>query len=436
MAQHRVPVLRSQRGALVAGAVLVLAVGSAIGVLSAGYPDLVVPIALGVLVAGIAAVDLALLPVLAIPSTLIVARVGGILSVSDLVLAGATIVALLMLRGRGAMSIQPLLWAGGTYLALVIPTLVLNPYGANVVEWIHEIFLVLGSIIVGFIVGREGKARLALSIYAIVCSIIGILAVGVALTNGFQPVYLGDLHKNMVGGMLAAALVIAFARPLWLGWSRRWAYTAVALCGLGILASQSRQGMIGALVGVLIVSLRPRIHGGRRGKFIWFLAIPVVAFIVYQVNGQLASGNQFNSAHQRLAWFDQSIAIWQTSPVFGVGLRWWYTSRFGDGFQPPNAEFEVLTTAGIVGLVGFFAMFAAAAWMLAKLDPIYGTVGLAVIATRFAQAQFDLYWVAGQASLLWIVAGICYGVQAYDKARASDPGAPVTALAHNGSRFR
>jgi hypothetical protein len=238
----------------------------------------------------------------------------------------------------------------------------------------------------------------------------------------FEPVYLGDLHKNTTGGMLAVAAVIAAARPVWLGWSRRWAYTAVALCSIGIFAAQSRQGLVAAVVGLLIINLRPRVRGGRRGKLIWLVAVPVVIFVIGEVNTELASGNQFNSAYQRLTWFAQSVSIWEKSPVFGVGLRWWYTDRFGVNFQPPNAEFELLTTAGIVGLLGFFAMFLAAAWMLAKIDPVYGTVGLAVIATRFTQAQFDLYWVAGQASLLWIVAGICFGVLARDRALGVERG--------------
>ena len=34
-------------------------------------------------------------------------------------------------------------------------------------------------------------------------------------------------------------------------------------------------------------------------------------------------------------------------PVFGAGLRWWYTDRFPVRFQPPNAEIEVLTSAGV-----------------------------------------------------------------------------------------
>lgn len=425
--------------ALVGVALLVVGVGVAVGAVSARAESLAFPLAVLVLLVGVSFIDLSIVPVLALPATLVTERVAGVLSASDLVLAAATCVALLMLRGRGAIAVQPLLWAGGVYLALAIPTLILNRYAANLVEWLHEVVLVLGSMIVGFVVGREGRARLALSIYLLICLAVGIAAVftasvGFAQTGVFAPVYLGGLHKNTIGGALAVAVVIFFARPHWIGWSRRLAYGAALICGLGILASQSRQGLVAVMVGVLIVTLRPIARGARRGRLLWLLYLPGAAFILVQIQEQLASGDEFNSAYQRLAWFTRSIEIWQESPIFGVGLRWWYdTGRFVDGFQPPNAELEVLTTVGVVGLVGFLLMFAAASWGLARLDPVYGTLGLAVVATRFVQAQFDLYWVAGQASFLWIVAGICYGVMVRERDGAAIGGGLV---ALPGRRYR
>jgi O-antigen ligase len=278
---------------------------------------------------------------------------------------------------------------------------------------------------VGFVIGRENRARAALTLYVVSCVGIGIAAMAVTVmsflqTGQFEPAYLPDLQKNTTGGMLAVAAVIAFARPVWLRWSAGWSWLAVIVCLVGVLAAQSRQGLIGAVAGILIVSLRARPQTGRRVKIVWLAAIPAVVYVLGLVTEQFESGNQFNSAYQRVAWFEQSMEIWQKSPIFGVGMRWWYTDRFTanfDLFQPPNAELEVLTEVGVFGLIGFLAMFAVAGWFLWKMDPVYGTVGFAVVATRFVQGQFDIYWVAGQASLLWIVAGICYGVQELERAR-------------------
>jgi len=418
---------------LVVGVTLAVVVGVALGVLSVNSSLLALAVGIVVLLAGVAACDYTIVPVLAVPATLVLARVGGAFSASDVVLAMASVVSLLALRGRGAFVLRPLIWAGVFYLATAIPTQILNAYSANAVEWVHEVFLVLGSLIVGFVIGRADRARLALTLYALGCCGIGAVAIFVSLTTflhtrEFQPVYLSDLNKNTIGGMLGAAAVIAFSRPIWLRWSTRSSWLVVVICSLGVVAAQSRQGLVGEIVGILIVSIRKLPQTGRRVRIVWLAAIPGVARVISELTAQLASNNQFNSAHQRVDWYSQAFQIWEKSPVFGVGMRWWYTDRFAgqfQSFQPPNAELEVLTTVGIFGLIGFLTLFAVAGWYLWKMDPVYGTVGFAVVAMRFTQAQFDLYWVAGQASLLWIVAGICYGVQALDDDRRAN-GLPLS----------
>lgn len=398
----------------------VVCVGAAVGLVAAAQTSFAIPVALGLLLLGIASIDLALVPIISVAATLLLMRVGDFISASDAVLGAATLIALFLVRGRGIGTMRPLLYAGSVYLILAIPTLVWRPFTDNFVEWVHEAVLVLGAMVVGFAIGREGKAKPALTLYIVACSVIGVIAALMSLMWLFQfgsfiPVYLGVLHKNAIGGMLASALVIAYARPPWLGWSRGWSMVAITACGVGIAASQSRQGIVAAGVGMLIVGLRPLVAGMRRPKLIWFVAIAVAILVALNVNQQLNSDNPYNSANARLTWYAQALEVWRQSPIFGNGLRWWYTEEYQGSLQPPNAELEVLSSVGIVGLIGFLAMFLFAAIALAKLPPVYGTVGLAVVAARFAQAQFDLYWVASAASLLWIVAGICYGVMEKDR---------------------
>lgn len=398
------------------GVVTVGVLGLGAGLIATSEPDLAIPAALVVLLIGVAAIDMSLVLVLAVPATMAVVRVGP-MSLSDLVLGGCTIIALLMLRGKGAGSLRPLVWSGVCYLALTTPQLILNRYVANYVEWAHEIVLVLGSLIVGFVVGRQGHARLALGIYVALCWYIGVAAILTSLSNGFAPVYLGILHKNTIGAILMIGAIIGFANPPWLNWRPWFGYATFAVCGVGTLAAQSRQALVGALIGVLIVGLRPRFHNGKRSRWMGLVIIPAAYFVFAAVQEQLESSDRFNSSNQRLAWYGDSLEVWKMSPIFGVGHRWWVTGHTGySGFQPPNVELEVLTTVGLLGLVGFLAMFGGAAWNLAKMNPVYGTLALAVVVGRFAQAQFDIFWVAGHASILWIIAGICYGVQARDEA--------------------
>lgn len=399
--------------------IAVLVVGVGIGVMSGGvaeYGDYAVLAALAVLAVGVAVAAPKLLIALALPSTLLMARVGGILSISDFVLALATVLSFTVIKGRDLLPMRALMWAGVAYIAASLPAVILNPYSANVVEWVHEVVLILGSMVVGFTIGRSGQAALSAGIYTIACVGIAIAATvaGVyqlATEGSFGPVYLPELHKNTIGGALAVAIVLLYARPAWFRWPRLLSWVAIGACVVGIAASGSRQGMVGAVVGLLVVALRRNPETGRIRVVPWLAAIPIAIAVFTLVDDQLAEDNQFNSAYQRLDWYAQTVEIWRESPVFGVGLRWWYTGQYA-AFQPPNAELEVLSSVGVVGLIGFLVMFLVAAIALWRLDPAYGTVGVAVVATRFTQGQFDLYWVAGQASLLWIVAGICYGAVA------------------------
>lgn len=402
-------------GATILGIAVLLVLGAAMGLASAQLPDYALFLALGVLLIAVAAIDLSLVPVLAVPAVFAVQRIGP-MSGSDFLLGIAVVVSLVLIRGRGVITMQPLLWSGAFYVALTAPQLILNRYAENYIEWAHELVLVLGAMIVGFVIGREGHARLALGIFVGICVAIGATAGVVAVGNGFQPVYLGAWHKNAIGAFLMIGLVIAFANPPWLEWPRWVAWTAFALCGVGMAAAQSRQAIVGGLIGIFIVGLRPRFHNGKRSRWMWLILIPAGWFVYQEVSSQLASDNDFSSAAQRITWYGESIVVWLQSPIFGVGHRWWTTWHTGHGgFQPPNAELEVLTTVGVIGLIGFLGMFAGALWALARMNPVYGTLGLAVVAAKLTQSQFDLYWVAGHASILWIIAGICYGIQERDR---------------------
>lgn len=147
-------------------------------------------------------------------------------------------------------------------------------------------------------------------------------------------------------------------------------------------------------------------------------------------SAQLTDGNEFNSANQRLAWYADSLRLWQDQPFFGAGLRWWTTGRTSYGFQPPNAELEVLTSAGAVGLVGFLVLFVGVLVVLWRANPAYGTLAFCVVLGRFVQGQLDFFWVAAQVPMPFVVAGICVGALA----RAEEHGDPLAdALATAGA---
>jgi O-antigen ligase len=365
------------------------------------------------------------------PAITIVNRVdaGGVsLSISDLVLALSFGVALVFGRRPYSRPLRAILWLNVVYQVATLFTVVANPYKENTVEWFHAWLLVGGAAVVGWAAARDGHGRMATNLLVAPIVVMAVLAlvVGVPrmLAGDPDPVYLEapfELHKNALGDILAFGATIAYARPRWLGWNRVVSFSLFALFAMGIVAAQSRQAMVGLAIAVLVIMLRP--EPGRKRTKLPLLAVPAaVWYVSTTVTEQLESGNEFNSTYQRLTWFEQAIAVWNQNEWFGVGMRWWTVGRTEYAFHPPNAELEVLSSAGTVGLIGFLVMICGILVVIWRVDPRYGTLAFAMIANRFAQGQLDLFWVAVQTSIPFVVVGLCLGAQAYETERRARDG--------------
>ncbi len=381
--------------------------------------------AIVLLLAGICLWQPLLLPALAMPLFVVVERVGGEsinLSLSDLALFGTFWLALLFTPGPMNKPMRALLWLSFTYQVATLFTVIAQVYSENTVEWFHAWLSIGGALVVGWSVGRAGHARLGITLFMVPCVLIAALTCATAavqLAAGHtEAVYLDwpfAMHKNFIGGILAFAALVAYTRPVWLRWSTPVALSVFALCTLGVFASQARQAVIGLGVALAVVALRPD-PDRKRSKVILLGIVPAALFVVSMVRDQLESGNRFNSTYQRLAWYEDALTVWRQNEWFGVGLRWWEAGRTDFAFQPPNAELEVLSSAGTVGLVGFLVLMVGTLVVLWRVDPRYGTLAFAIIAMRLVQAQFDLFWVAIQTSVPFVIAGVCIGAMAYERA--------------------
>jgi polysaccharide biosynthesis protein PslJ len=412
---------RSAAIAVGTGALVTVAAG--LGVLGVVSPMLGVAAAIAVLSLGLTAVEPAAVPIMAFPALVAVQRIGGEstnLSVSDFVLFAAFWPALIMMRRSPSRELRILLWLAAFYQASVLLTVVVNFNRAGVVEWFHSALLVSGALVMGWAVGVSGRARLAMNLFMAACCVIALVVCATAIQNyargDFSPVYVGapfNLHKNFTGCLLAFTAVVAYARPRWMGWSARRAWPIFALSVVAMLLSQSRQALISLAVGVAIIVLR-RDPEHTRSKLILLPIVPLLVFVYSVVREQAESGNRFNSLYERLTWYEQSLWLWDQSPWFGVGLRWWYSGEYGFAFQPPNAELEVLSSAGLMGLMGFLILIGGTLLVLWRIDPRFGTLAFALVLVRFVQGQFDLFWIAVHVSIPFAVTGLCLGVMAHE----------------------
>lgn len=374
-----------------------------------------VALAAGIFAIAIVVWDVSILPVLAIPATLLVFRVSASssnLSFSDLILGLATLCALSAFEGRRAPQVRALLWLLGFYEATTLLNVIYNPYRANLIEWVHEAFLVGGSLIIGWVVAVRGRATVATSAFLIGSCAIALWATAWSVTHHLTAAYLPlGMQKNYIGDMLCFAFLVAYARPDWLGARIAERATLVwSVCAVGMLASQSKQAMLSAIIAVGVMTVRNK-ELRRYAKPIAAACVPLLIVAGIIVDKKLRSSNKFNSVHQRETWLRQSLQIWHMSPWFGIGLRWWYTNRVPFAFQPPNGEAEVLTSAGLVGLVGFVALLIGSVMILRRVPRRYGTLALAVVVARIVQGQLDVFWVTAQGSIPWLIAGLCLGAE-------------------------
>lgn len=434
---------RLEGAALLVGGI---ALAVALGWYVPQHPLIGIGVAVTVLALGISAFDATVLPLLALPALYVAHRVGdgGIdVSVSDITLGVGTVSALFFARRPFSPPVRTILWLTAVYQFATLFTVIANPYPANAVEWVHAWFLLGGALVLGWAVGRGDHGPLGLKLMLLAGIVLAswvIIRGGINMVQGsFEPVYLPfRMHKNFLGTVLAITALIAYVRPLWLGLDRRVALGAFWWLVLAIALTQSRQAIVALGVILVVLVLRSRTDR-RRSKAILGAVVPAVVVVLTLVRDQIASDNEHNSVYQRLTWFADSFEIWSTQPLVGVGLRWWYTDRFPGGFQPPNAEVEVLTSAGLVGLLGFLVLMVGSVVTLWRVTPTYGTLAMLAVLSRFVQGQMDLFWVAAQCSIPFAIAGICLGVQAlheeegtlasaFDHIGASDgvPGSPMT----------
>jgi hypothetical protein len=342
---------------------------------------------------------------------------GADLTVSDAALAAGFGTVVLLGSRRFSPPLRAMLWLNAIYQFSTLFTVIANPYPQNTVEWFHAWLLISGALVVGWGLGRAGYARLSAILLLAMLALIAAGTFATAALNALQghgldavyPVWPWPMHKNAAGGALALGVFLAYARPDWLGLARRWTVTLVVAFGAALLLTQSRQAIAGLLAALFVLIIRRGAAG--HALFITILAVPAVVLIVQSVIEQFASGNEFNSAYARLDWMREVYALWKLSPIFGHGLRYWYVHPWAH-FQPPQAELEVAASAGVVGLLGFAIMWGGFVVVLWRVAPRYGAVALGAVVLRITAAQFDLFWVAAQVSVPFLIAGICLGAQA------------------------
>jgi len=386
----------------------------ALGVLTAMHRSYGLLAGALVALAGVAYADPLLVAVAAFPATLLVQRAGGGvgagLALCDLAIVAGATVSLAKLRWQAAPTLIKALLPVAAFEAAMLLVVLANPNKHDALEWAHRIEMLGGSLVVGWAVAAAGRAKQAMGLLLAASVVLALVTLGKAVQLHFQPAQFGGYQKNFIGAVMWMAVVVAHLNPAWLDLPKPLARAAKYLCGLAVLASQSKQAII-ALVAVLLYVMARQPNLRRRSKLILaaLAAMAVTGYLLISKEVANLSTNSHNSIATRFTSFSADFHLWASSPLLGLGMRWFYLPQFSGYIQPPNIFVETLVDGGVVGVLALLVLLAGSSYVLLSLPKELGTLAFVLVLGRALEAMFDIYWTSGGFLLPWLVAGLAIG---------------------------
>lgn len=408
------------------GAVLVI--GGAVGFLGSSQPGRALVLLLGLSLAGFVAVRPVLAGVVAVPGVYAYQGIGlgAGLGVSDVLIVLAALLALPALaHGNEIRRIGPINRAFAGYLLCLVPTLVVNHSVPGDREAVHRVVLVLGALLIGAWLVRENALDRAVRLLVAVSSVAAVICLAATVRTGFGPAEPLHYNKNYLGSLLALTLLLVLCAPDHLDFRLSVRLPVIVLLTLGTLSTQSRGALLGAAAGGFLWLFAPR-HGtnvgGRNRIAALSLALVFSLYAAYSVQQQVTSANATtNSAGVRLKVEQFTRGLWRTSPVVGVGVRYYSVRDYGPLGQAPNNAFDSeLAEGGLVGTVGFTLLHLATMGLLwRRRSSQLALAALALVVGQFLHGQFDIYWSSGLTPLPFMLAGAALALGREDRPRAA-----------------
>jgi hypothetical protein len=304
-------------------------------------------------------------------------------------------------------------WGMAIYLACLLPTVLLNSAERGYLEWLHRLILLVGSLLVGAWIAREGKIRMALRCLAFLACVVAAAAVFYALRHGWHGSSPFGLNKNFIGSLFAAVLVVVFIAKEHLALRTVWWLAAVCIIGAGEIASHSRGGALAASVGLFLAFvLTGRLHKRGTKMLAVVVAAGLAVFIYTSVRGQLEQSRAVVNNGSIGVRFNVERAtrnVWRTSPIYGVGLKYFNTHQYGAFAQAANNVIDnELAESGVIGLAGFVILEGAVltAGLRRGRQEQLAAAGFGAVAGLLAHGMVDIYWTAGTVTLPFILMGM------------------------------
>lgn len=398
-----------------------VAAGGVAGAVSATSVRLAAAVVAGLVLIGLTAHRPVVLAIIALVGVFASQRLGGTalvsgnrpgVSYSDALLAAATCLSIPAVLGTKELRRLRLAgWGIAIYLACLLPTVLLNSALRGYLEWLHRLMLLGGSLLVGAWIEREGKVRPALRWLTFVACIVAIATASNAVRHGWLNSAPFGLNKNFVGSLLGAAIVVVFIARDELELKTRWWAVAVCIIGVGEVASHSRGGALAASVGLFLAFVLHHRLLRTGAKVLAVLAAASLAVFIYtSVRDQYNNSNVATSSVGVRGNVEKATRqVWHTSPIHGVGLKYFNTNQYGPFAQAANNVVDnELAESGVIGLTGFVVLqgtVLAAGFRRGRGEQL-AAAGFGVVAGLLAHGMVDIYWAASGVTLPFIIMGM------------------------------
>lgn len=316
----------------------------------------------------------------------------------------ATLLSLLGLSGFYSDQIVALVKAAGGFLLFVIATQSLRER--------RECWVVIAAVL---------GAGLVLAVQTTLPIIQGLDAVS-ALSRATGNV----IDPNLFAGYLVLVMPLALAAGLAIHW--RWAPVvgglAMLLFGAALVATLSRGGWLGLVIGVATLAL---LLPGRRRAIVGVAGAVVVILFIGGVAGPVATRLGSASGASPLQTFLDRIPIWSAAvtmflqhPIFGIGVN-----NFGNyiGAYDPSLDvnqahdlfLNIATERGLLGLITFGIFLVVLFRTIGRALSVSPDTGSRILAAALiasfaaflADSLFDVAYYDYKILLLfWLLAGI------------------------------